>query len=47
VARVEAGKRAGFGCVVGIDRSQQGETLRQHGADVIIKSLHAVEVEEI
>ena len=29
---VEAGKRGGFGCVVGIDHGQQREALRQRGA---------------
>jgi beta-phosphoglucomutase-like phosphatase (HAD superfamily) len=39
LAGVEAGRRGGFGRVVGIDRGQQPDALRQHGADVIIKSL--------
>jgi hypothetical protein len=30
--------------VVGIDRGQQRDALRQHGADVIIKSLREVHV---
>lgn len=46
LAGVEAGKRGGFGCVVGIDRGQQCEALRQRGADVVIKNLQAVEVKE-
>jgi beta-phosphoglucomutase-like phosphatase (HAD superfamily) len=46
LAGVEAGKRGGFGCVVGIDHGQQRETLRQHGADVVIKSLREVYVEQ-
>ena len=46
LAGVEAGKRGGFGCVVGIDRGQQPEALRQHGADVVIKTLLEVHVEE-
>lgn len=46
LAGVEAGERGGFGCVVGIDRGQQGETLRQRGADVVIKDLREVKVEE-
>lgn len=46
LAGVEAGKRGHFGCVVGIDRGQQSITLRQHGADVVIKSLQEVHVKE-
>ena len=46
LAGVEAGKRGGFGCVLGIDRGQQPEALRQHGADVVIKTLLEVHVEE-
>ncbi len=46
LAGVEAGKRGHFGRVVGIDRGQQGIALRQHGADVIIKSLQEVHVIE-
>ncbi len=45
LAGVEAGKRGHFGWVVGIDRGQQGVELRQHGADVVIKSLQEVHVE--
>jgi beta-phosphoglucomutase family hydrolase len=44
-AGVEAGKRGHFGCVVGIACGQQSMALRQHGADVIIKSLQDVYVE--
>ncbi len=39
---VEAGERGGFGCVVGIDHGQQ----RQHGADVVIKNLLEVHIEQ-
>ncbi len=45
LAGVEAGKRGGFGCVVGIDHGKQREALRQHGADVVIESLREVHVE--
>ena len=45
LAGVEAGKRGGFGRVVGIDHGQQPEALRQHGADVVIKTLREVHVE--
>ena len=42
---VEAGERGGFGCVIGIDHGQQRGSLRQHGADIVIKSLREVNVE--
>ncbi len=42
---VEAGRRGGFGCVVGLDHGQPPGALRQHGADVVIKNLRAVHVE--
>ncbi len=39
LAGVEARKRGGFGCVVGIDRGRQSGALRQRGADIVIKTL--------
>ena len=45
LAGVEAGKRGGFRCVVGIDHDQQSTALSRHGADVVIKSLRDVYVE--
>jgi beta-phosphoglucomutase family hydrolase len=45
LAGVEAGRRGGFGRVVGIDaKGRQPEALRQHGADIVIESLLRVEV---
>ena len=46
LAGVEAGKRGGFGCVVGLDHGQQAVALRQHGADVVIESLRQLSVKE-
>ncbi len=46
LAGVEAGKRGGFGCVVGIDRGSRRVALCQRGADVVVKSLQEVHVEE-
>ena len=43
---IEAGKRGGFGCLVGIDHGQQRGALRQRGADVVIKDLREVHIEE-
>ncbi len=45
LAGVEAGRRGGFRCVVGIDHGQQPTALSRHGANVVIKSLREVNVE--
>ena len=39
LAGVEAGRRAGFGRVVGIDRGSQSKALRERGADIVIQGL--------
>jgi beta-phosphoglucomutase family hydrolase len=39
LAGVEAGRAGGFGCVVGVDRADEGDALREHGADVVVKDL--------
>jgi beta-phosphoglucomutase family hydrolase len=44
LAGVAAGRNGGFGRVVGVDRGDQPDALRRHGADVVIKSLQEVEV---
>ena len=41
---VEALRAAGYGLVVGVDRSGQGDELRRHGADVVTPDLLALEV---
>jgi alpha,alpha-trehalase len=38
-AGVEAGRNGGFGLVIGLDRKNQAEALRQHGADVVAADL--------
>lgn len=38
-AGVEAGRRGGFGWVVGVDRSNHAQALRDHGADIVVKDL--------
>lgn len=45
LAGVEAGRRGGLGCVVGVDRGGQAEALLQRGADTVIKTLLDVDVE--
>ena len=42
VAGVEAGRRGGFGLVVGLDRTGDTEVLRSHGADVVVHDLVAL-----
>ncbi len=43
-AGVEAGHRGGFGLVIGVDRSDHAQALREHGADVVVKDLGEVTV---
>jgi beta-phosphoglucomutase family hydrolase len=43
---VEAGRRGGFGLVIGVDRLGQAEALREHGADVVVSDLAEVAFEE-
>lgn len=38
-AGVAAGKAGGFGCVVGVNRANQADTLRAQGADVVVDDL--------
>jgi HAD superfamily hydrolase (TIGR01509 family) len=44
LAGVEAGRRGGFGLVVGVDRDGHGQELLGHGADVIVPDLTGVDV---
>ncbi len=46
LAGVEAGRRGGFGRVVGIGDSDKAEALRAHGADLVIRSLDEVDVSQ-
>jgi beta-phosphoglucomutase family hydrolase len=39
LAGVEAGRAGGFGLVIGIDRANQADALKQHGADVVVSDL--------
>jgi beta-phosphoglucomutase family hydrolase len=39
VAGVEAGRAGGFGWVVGVDRVGQAESLRSHGANIVVRDL--------
>lgn len=44
LAGVEAGRRGGFGLVVGVDRAGHGQELLEHGADVIVTDLAGFDV---
>jgi beta-phosphoglucomutase family hydrolase len=39
LAGVEAGRAGGFAFVVGVDRADQADALRAHGADIVVKDL--------
>ena len=39
LAGVESGRAGNFGCVVGVDRVDQAEELKKHGADIVVKDL--------
>jgi beta-phosphoglucomutase family hydrolase len=39
LAGVEAGRAGEFGCVVGVDRIDHAQALREHGADVVVTDL--------
>jgi beta-phosphoglucomutase-like phosphatase (HAD superfamily) len=39
LAGVEAGRRGGFGVVVGVDRGGQAAALAERGADVVVADL--------
>jgi HAD superfamily hydrolase (TIGR01509 family) len=45
LAGVEAGRRGGFGLVVGVDRTGHAEALAAHGADVVVDDLAALHVD--
>jgi len=42
---VEAGRRGGFGLVIGVDRIGQGDVLAEHGADVVVPDLAWLQVD--
>ena len=44
LAGVAAGRAGGFGLVIGVDRTGQGDALRAHGADVVVTDLSLIEV---
>ena len=44
IAGVEAGRRGGFGLVIGVDRTGDGSELRRRGADVVVTDLSEIEL---
>ena len=38
-AGVQAGRAGGFGLVIGVNRGDQPDILRQHGADIVVDDL--------
>ena len=44
IAGVEAGRAGAFGCVIGVDRREQVQALRDAGADVVVTDLAQVRV---
>lgn len=45
ISGVDAGRRGGFGLVVGIDRAHQADGLRAHGADIVIRSFTELQID--
>jgi HAD superfamily hydrolase (TIGR01509 family) len=46
ISGVEAGRRGGFGLVLGVDRQQTG-TLKSHGADRVISDFHRFTADQL
>ena len=46
LAGVEAGRRGGFGCVIGVDRIGRGSDLKNKGADIVVSDLSQILVSE-
>lgn len=44
VSGVEAGRRGGFGLVVGVNRGDQAEELAEQGADVVVEDLEELQL---
>jgi trehalose-phosphatase len=44
---VEAGRKGGFGLVIGVDRTGHGADLKEKGADVVLTDLSAIKVENV
>ena len=42
ISGVQAGKRGHFGCVIGVDRAGDGQELKRHGADRVVRNLSEI-----
>ncbi len=45
LAGVQAGRAGHFGCVIGVDRANQGKALKRRGADLVVRDLTELSVE--
>jgi alpha,alpha-trehalase len=43
IAGVTAGHRGGFGCVIGVDRTGQGQAMQDHGADWVVNDIAEID----
>ncbi|MGX2040454.1 HAD family hydrolase [Methylocaldum sp. MU1018] len=43
IAGVEAGRKGGFGCVIGVDRTGHADALKKAGADLVVEDLAELE----
>ncbi len=46
IAGVQAGRRGGFGCVIGVDRTGHGSVLKDKGADIVVRDLSELGVRD-
>lgn len=44
LAGVEAGRNGGFGLVIGVDRGEQPDVFKEHGADLVVDDLEALAI---
>lgn len=47
IAGVQAGRNGGFGLVLGIDRHNEADSLRQHGADWVISDFREITADKV
>lgn len=47
ISGVEAGQRGGFGLVLGVDRNPGSNALREHGADLVIRSFAEITAQTV
>jgi alpha,alpha-trehalase len=47
ISGVQAGRRGGFGLVLGIDRTNEAAALREHGADWVIENFREVSADKV